>query len=69
MCVDGRRQRSVRVSARSDAATIAGYAERFDHRVVITDGPLEIDGVEVIGLDELAAISGELPPEPRTRPR
>ena len=51
-----------------DVVTIAGYAERFDHRVVITDDPLDVDGVEVIGLDTLGSGSGDLPPEPESAP-
>jgi acyl-CoA synthetase (AMP-forming)/AMP-acid ligase II len=52
----------------SDAATIAGCMERFDHRVLITADPLDVDGNEVIGLDRLADSHGELPPAPTSAP-
>ncbi len=52
----------------ADDATIAAYAGRFDHRVVIAADPITVNGIEVVALDALAESPGELPADPTFAP-
>lgn len=52
----------------ADPSTIASYAQRLDHHVLIASEPIAIDGLDVIVLDDLASSSGDLPPPPTRTP-
>ncbi len=51
-----------------DDAARGDLAGRFDHRVVISQAPGALAGVEWLSLDTLGAEAGLLPPEPQTAP-
>jgi acyl-CoA synthetase (AMP-forming)/AMP-acid ligase II len=48
--------------------SIASYAAMFDHQFVVTDRPLELDGLTVVDIGELARTDGDVPPDAERAP-